>query len=143
MKKFVFTLQRLRDVKEMQEKQKRVELEELLRNLEIYQRQRDANQKLFDRQYQAFESKCVAGLGMIEAKQYNEFLQYLEKEMRTQDTVIASCQSSIDLCRAQLLKLINESNVLDRMKEEQYRKYLKEVQKNDDRMIEDFMQARF
>ncbi len=142
MKKFIFTLQRLYDVKQSEEKQKRLELEELEKNLRNYEKQRDANQALFKKQYNSYEKKCREGMEAREVKQYGEFFQYLEKEIRMQETVIASCRQSIESCRTALLKLINEENVLDRMKDEQYQDYMKDVQKDQDKLIEDFMQAR-
>ena len=143
MKRFQFTLQKLYDVKQSEEKKKRVQLKELNRNLLNYQKQLMANQSLFGRQRSAYEKKCRLGMEMREVKQYGDYLQYLEREMRRQGNVIASCEKSIEDCKSGLLKLINEQHVLDRMREEQYHDYLKEVQKSDDRMIEDFMQTRY
>ncbi len=142
MKKFKFTLYKLYEVKESDEKQKRAELKQLNRDLQAYQKQRQANQTLFDRQYSDYERKCRQGTTMREVKQCGEFLQYLEKEIRVQNTVIAACENSIAQCRSELLKIINEKNVLDRMRAEQYQAYLKEIQKDEDKQIEDFMQAR-
>lgn len=142
MKKFVFSLQKLYDVKESEEKQKRLELEQLDKDLRTYQRQRDANQALFKKQYNSYEKKCREGMAMREVKQHGEFFQYLEKEIRAQETVIASCRQSMERCRSELLKLINEQNVLERMRGEQYEDYMKDIAKDQDKLIEDFMQAR-
>lgn len=143
MKRFEFTLQKLYDVKYSAEKRKRAQLKDLNRNLETYSKQLAACQVVFKKQHGEYRKKCTNGLGMLEVKQYGDYLQYLEKEMRRQKNIIASCQKSIGECRGQLLTLINEQHVLERMREEQYHAYQKEVQKSDDRMIEDFMQARY
>lgn len=142
MKKFVFTLQKLYDVKQSEEKQKRVELKELGRTLQAYKKQRKANQNVFNKQYAIYDKKCKTGLTMNEVKQYGDYFQYLEREMREQDAAIAKLETDIEICKKSLLRLINEENVLDRMREEQLQEYRKEVQKNDDKMIEDFIQAR-
>lgn len=143
MKKFIFTLQKLYDVKQSEEKRKRTQLKELSRNLELYTKQLETCREMFNKQHKEYQGKCQAGMSMREVRQYGDYLQYLEKEMRRQKNIIASCQRSIDECRRELLKLINEQHVLERMREEQYQAYQKEVQKSDERMIEDFMQARY
>ena len=142
MKKFVFTLQKLYDVKQSEEKQKRVELKELGRTLLTYKKQRKANQNIFNKQHGIYDKKCRTGLTMNEVKQYGDYFQYLEREMREQDAAIAKFEADIEICKKGLLRLINEENVLDRMREEQLQEYRKEVQKNDDKMIEDFIQGR-
>ncbi len=142
MKKFIFTLEKLRGVKEIELKQKRLELEKIEHSLKLYTNQKLANKKLFDRQYKNFEQRSADGLKMLEAKQYNEYLQYLDVLMREQEVVIQSCAKRIYICREEIVKLMNEIKVLDRMEEEQFSEYLKEVEKNNDNMIEDFMQSR-
>ena len=79
---------------------------------------------------------------MNEVKQYGDYFQYLEREMREQDAAILRLEADMEACKKELIRLINEKNVLDRIRGEQIQEYRKEVQKNDDKMIEDFMQAR-
>lgn len=142
MKKFVFTLQRLYDVKEMEEQQKQAQLRDLERNLHNYKMQKEANRKLYDREHAVYDKKCQTGMSMFEVQRYGDYFQYLEKEMRQQERVIQSVQANIQACRDGLLKIINEKNVLDRMREDQLEEYKKEVAKDEDKTIEDFMQSR-
>lgn len=142
MKKFAFTLQRLYDVKESEEKQRQAQLRDLERNLDNYKKQKEANRRLYEREHAVYDKKCKTGMSMFEVQRYGDYFQYLEKEMKQQEIVIQSCQKNIDTVRANLLKLINEKNVLDRMRDEQYQEYLREVEKDNDKMIEDFLQAR-
>lgn len=142
MKKFAFTLQRLYDVKESEEKQRQAQLRDLERNLDNYKKQKEANRRLYEREHAVYDKKCKTGMSMFEVQRYGDYFQYLEKEMKQQEIVIQSCQKNIDTVRANLLKLINEKNVLDRMRDEEYQEYLREVEKDNDKMIEDFLQAR-
>lgn len=141
MKKFVFTLQKLYDVKVSEEKQQRTQLRELERNLENYQRQKQANRNLYDREHAAYQKKCQTGMSMFEVQRYGDFFQYLEKEMRQQENIIQACQASIEQCRAGIVKLINEQHILDRMRDEQKAEYMKEVAKDEDKALEDFLQS--
>lgn len=142
MKKFQFSLQKLYEVKGMEEQAQRGKLRDLERNLEHYQRQKAANKALYDREHAVYEKKCKTGMSMFEVQRYGDYFQYLEKEMRQQEQTIQSVQRSIDDCRQGLVKLINEQQVLDRMREDQLAEYKKEMAKEDDKTLEDFMQSR-
>ena len=142
MKKFQFSLQRLYDVKEMEEQQKQAQLRDLERNLENYKRQKEANRKLYDREHAVYDKKCRTGMSMFEVQRYGDYFQYRAKEMRQPERVIQSMQATIETCRAGLLQIINEKNVLDRKREDQYEEYKKEVAKDENKTIEDFMQSR-
>ena len=142
MKKFQFTLQKLYDVKVSEEKQMRTQLRELEQNLDNYIRQKQANRNLYDREHAIYQEKSKTGKSMFEVQRYGDFFQYLEKEMRQQENVIQACRHSIEQCRAALVKLINEQQVLDRMREDQYAEYKKEAAKEEDKVLEDFLQAR-
>lgn len=142
MKKFQFTLQRLYDVKEMEEQQKQAQLRDLERSLHNYEQQKEANRRLYDREHAVYDKKCRTGMSMFEVQRYGDYFQYLEKEMRQQERVIQSVKVNIQTCRDGLLKIINEKNVLDRMREDQLEDYKKEVAKDEDKQIEDFMQSR-
>ncbi len=142
MKKFTFTLRKLYDVKQSEEKQKRIELKELNRTMQQYKKQRKESEDLFNGQQDIYRKKCKDGMSMLEVKFFGDYFQFLMKEMKKQDLLIEGCQKSIDDCTACLTKLLNEEKVLDRMYDEQYQEYLAELQKDNDKLIEDFMQAR-
>lgn len=142
MKKFTFSLQRLYDVKESEKKQKEAQLRDLERSLDNYRRQKEANRKLYDREHAVYDKKCRTGMSMFEVQRYGDYFQYLEKEMRQQERIIQSVQANIETCKQGIIKLINEEGVLDRMREEQYAEYRKEVAKDEDKTIEDFIQSR-
>lgn len=142
MKKFTFTLQRLYDVKESEKKQQEAQLRDLERSLDNYRRQKEANRRLYDREHAVYDKKCRTGMSMFEVQRYGDYFQYLEKEMRQQERIIQSMLSNIEACKQSIIKITNEEGVLDRMRAEQYEEYKKEVAKDEDKTIEDFIQSR-
>lgn len=142
MKKFVFTLQRLYEVKEREEEEKRLELGELDKEMEGYLTRLNQLMDSFEEQKKKYNEKCTQGINKIDLKNYGDFFDYLNREMLDQHQKIEECQKKIDVCRQELLKLINEQKVLDKMREEQLIEYNAELQKGFDKEIEDFMQGR-
>lgn len=142
MKKFVFTLQKLADVKATEEEQKRIELDELDRNLKEQQNKLNLLYESFDKQKREYEKQCESGIGKDDLKNFGDYFNYLNEEIKRQQDVVKECDQSVETCRSELLKLINEQKVLDQMREDQLKAYNEEVQKSFDKEIEDFMQSR-
>lgn len=142
MKKFVFTLQKLADVKATEEEQKRIELEELDRKLKEDQNKLNLLNGSFDKQKRDFEQRCESGIGKDHLKNYGDYFNYLNNEIKRQQAAVEESEKATETCRTELLKLINEQKVLDQMREDQLKAYNEEVQKSFDKEIEDFMQSR-
>lgn len=142
MKKFQFTLQKLADVKASEEEKKRIELEELDRKQKEEQNKLNVLVQSFDKQKGDFEKRCETGIGKDDLKNFGDYFNYLNEEIKQQQKVVEECIKATETCRTQLLKLINEQKVLDQMREDQLRAYNEEVQKAFDKEIEDFMQSR-
>jgi len=142
MKRFVFTLQKLYDVKVSEEEQKRTELKELDDELKELQINLNVFTDSFDKQKREFEKKCEEGMNKDDLKNFGDYFHYLNGQIKQQEELIADCEERIEECRRQLLKLMNEQKVLDQMREDQLKAYNVDIQKSYDKEIEDFMQSR-
>lgn len=142
MKKFVFSLQRLYDVKKLSEDQLLIEQEQINKKLNELQGQKDQMILRFKEEKESYEEDCRRGIHASGMQSYGEYFDFLMKAVKKQDVLIAACLQEKEKCTQQLLKLMNEIKVLDKIKEEQFSEYNKELQKNDDKMIEDFLCGR-
>ena len=142
MKKFVFSLQKLYDVKESEEEQKRLELKELDKKLDELIHKLNQTVDIFNQQKKKHAIKCKQGIGAFELKSFGDYFQYLIGEIAQLNDFIVQCEEEIDICRQALLKLMNEKKVLDRMRDEQLEAYNVEIAKFNEKEIEDFMQGR-
>ncbi len=142
MKKFVFTLQKLYEVKEKEEDAKRLELASLDKKLSQLM---DALQDTIDNfngQKAQYAVKSRKGMSAFDLKSYGDYFQFLMKEMKNIKELITRCEQEINVCRGELLKLINERKVLDRMRDDQKMEYNAEMAKFNEKEVEDFMQGR-
>lgn len=142
MKKFVFTLQKLYDVKEIEEDQKRSELKELGKKLDSIMERLSQLHETYESQKEKYARDCKKGVSAFELQRYGDYFKFLNEEIVLHKHMKAECEAAIDVCRQEILRLINEKKVLDRMREEQYEAYMAELAKHTEREIEDFMQGR-
>lgn len=142
MKKFVFSLQKLQDFKENEEQQKRRELEELNKTLDGYKAVLYSLIQNFNKQKAQYDKKCREGIGCVDLKSFGDYFVFLNEEIKQQNILIANCEAKIEVCKGELVKLMNEQKVLDRMRGEQLAEYNVELQKDSEKSIEDFMQAK-
>ena len=142
MKKFVFSLQKLYDVKQTEEEQKRKELKELGKKLDSIKDRLLSLKNTYDAQKAKHAEDCAKGISAAGLQRYGDYFKFLIEESSAQKKRKAECEAQMDVCRQELLKLINEQKVLARMKQEQYEAYMAELAKFNEKEIEDFIQGR-
>lgn len=142
MKKFVFTLQRLFDVKKISEDQLLIEQDQINRKLNELQEKKDQMICRFNEEKESFAADCRRGIHAPEMQSYGEYFDFLTQTLKKQDALIAECLLEKEKCTQLLLTLMNEIKVLEKIREEQFIEYNKELQKNDDKMLEDFLCGR-
>lgn len=142
MKKFVFSLHKLYGVKQSAERQKRLQLKELDKLLNEYKKDLNILEDTFAHQRRQYDKACKRGIGVFDLKNYGDYFLFLTEEMSRQKNLIVGCEAEVERCKQELIKLMNEQKVLNRMREEQLLEYNQELQKDSEKAIEDFMQAR-
>ncbi len=139
MRKFVFTLHALLHVKELLEKQERHRMLELTRALSDLQDERARMEHCRDSAARALSQKMGGGVTVTEAQQFAGYLRRMTDELRSQDGRIAQAQQQLEECRARLVEVLKDINMLQKVKEKQYQQYLAEAQLEDDKLIGDFV----
>ncbi len=142
MKKFHFTLQRLYEVKKISENQLMREQEQINKRLLDLQNEKNALVYKFSHERDLFGEDCKSGIRAQDMQSYGEYFDFLMDSLKKLEEKIQKCQAEKERCTQMLLKIINELKVLDKIKDEQFVEYNKELQKNDDKMLEDFLCGR-
>ncbi|MEI6102276.1 MAG: flagellar FliJ family protein, partial [Eubacteriales bacterium] len=89
-----------------------------------------------------YDLDCKKGIHAAEMQTYGEYFDYLMESLKKLNQKIKGCQAEKDKLTQQLVKIMNELKVLEKIKQEQFSEYNKELQKNDDKMLEDFLCGR-
>ena len=141
MKKFRFTLQTLYDIKSTEETDARNRLAALLKERDAVEGQINENDRVYASHNEAYRRDCKNGISGRRLREYGGYFEYLAAARKRLCALLKLCESQVHQCQQELLKLINEKKVLDRMREEQLAEYYKDVQKDEEKLIEDFMSA--
>ena len=141
MKKFQFTLQTLYNIRSTEETTARNKLAELLKERDGIQAQIEENESIYAAHDAAYRRDCKKGISGRKLKEYAAYFEFLAEEKKRLSMLLKLCEERVRTCQQELLRLINEKKVLDRMREEQLEEYQKEVQKDEERLIEEFMMS--
>lgn len=86
-----------------------------------------------------FNDKKMAGISIIEAMEYSGFLYKLEVETQQEKRRLKDLQKIEEEKRAEVVEVKIETSTLEKLKEKKLEIYNKEVQKSEERYIEEFV----
>jgi len=139
MKKFSFTLQAVLKIKRIFKKQKQAELAEAgaeLDRLILQKHSLEDKLEISGREYQmALEVK----INVSQMAWYNDYSEYLKDSISQMKLKITAAQKRNEKVRAELMALTRETDTLERLEKEQYRAYLAEVARDEEKRIDEVM----
>lgn len=134
MAKFTFKLQPLLNVKLQMEDNLKNELGKAVRRLENekdilkgieYEREDYINQ---------INSKSSGGILVEKLKEYSRYVSHLREKIALQKENVNLAQLNVDNYREQLIKVVQEREMLEKLKESKYQEFLKEQLKEEQRI---------
>ena len=145
MKKFQFRLQVVLDIKEKLLEEKLVELSKIQRGLqEAIQKQKtlenyqlEINQALL----KVFQSGN--DLDLIEVQRYKDFINKLIVDISNQKVVVQNITKVLEIKRREVNEVLKEKKVLEKLKENQKKKYYREFEDYERRELDDIASARY
>lgn len=143
MAKFVFSLESLLKVKTIKKRKLEKDIAEAKQRLEEAQNLLDE----IKAQKKAIQSKIKKnssnGIKVFDLKEYRSYFQLLSEREEQQ---IAKCQQLEKKWKTIMVELVdiyNQIDVLERLKQEQYREYIYELEKVEERALEDLVNFKF
>ena len=145
MKKFQFRLQEVLDIKEKLLEQKLLELSKVQRSLqEAVQKQRtlegyqnEINEALMN----VFQSGN--DLDLVEVQRYKDFINKLIVDISNQKVVIQNISKVLELKRKEVNEVLKEKKVLEKLKENQKKKYYQSYEQYQTRELDDIASSRY
>lgn len=145
MKKFQFRLQVVLDIKEKLLEQKLLELSKVQRGLqEAVQKQRTLEgyqQEINEALMNVFQSGN--DLDLVEVQRYKDFINKLIVDISNQKVVIQNISKVLELKRKEVNEIIKEKKVLEKLKENQKKKYYQSYEHYQNRELDDISSARY
>lgn len=145
MKKFQFRLQVVLDIKEKLLEQKLIELSKVQKGLqEAIQKQKtlenyqvEINQALL----KVFQSGN--DLDLIEVQRYKDFINKLLVDISSQKVVVQNITKLLDIKRREVNEVLKEKKVLEKLKENQKKKYYQEFEQYQRNELDDISSSRY
>lgn len=139
MGKFVFRMQSLLNVKIQIENSLKNELGKAVQELE---RQKDILREIeLEREVYIgrVNSECVEGISVGKLREFNTYIVYLNDRSRLQKENIKKAQNNVDKYREQLIKAMQEKEMLEKLKEKKYEEYLREQLKEEQKLNDEIV----
>ncbi len=145
MKKFQFRLQVVLDIKEKLLEQKLLELSKVQRGLqEAVQKQKTLENYQLEINHallKVFQSGN--DLDLDEVQRYKDFINKLLVDISAQKVVVQNITKLLEVKRKEVNDVLKEKKVLEKLKENQKKKYYQEFEQYDRRELDDIASSRY
>ncbi len=139
MKKFTFSLQSVLHVKNIQEKQIKAELAEIQNQLnKLFEKQTELKQQLDDSSGQ-YGDEMLKGMSVPRMAWYINFADYIQAQLKKLDSSIREVEQKLQNKKTELIAIVKEIKTIEKLREEQYRAYLEEVSKEEEKVLGDLI----
>lgn len=145
LKKFTFRLQVVLDIKEKLLEEKLLELAKVQRGLqEAVQKQKELEGyqlEINNALLRVFQSGN--DLDLNEVQRYKDFINKLIVDISNQKVIIQNVQKLLELKRKEVNEILKEKKVLEKLKENQKKKYYQEIEHNTRKELDDITSSRY
>ncbi len=139
MKKFSFQLESVMNFKNQHLENKKAEHGNILALVNAQNEKIQSLLVRFKGVNLEFNNKKMAGISVIEAMEYSGFLYKLEVEIQQAKRYLKELQAKEEKKRGEVVEAKIESSTLEKLKEKKLAQYQKDVQKSEERYIEEFV----
>lgn len=139
MKKFSFSLQPVLKIKTLLKKQKKAELSEAASALRGLIAQKSAVEESREKNGREFETSLLGGTNALRMAWFHDYSEYLKDSIAQMDALISAAQSRMDRVQTELTAVSRETDTLERLEQEQYRAYLAEAAKEEEKTLDEIM----
>lgn len=134
MAKFTFKLQPLLNVKLQMEDNLKNELGKAIRRLENEKDILKGIESEREDYINQINSKSSGGILVEKLKEYSRYVSHLREKIALQKENVNLAQLNVDNYREQLIKVVQEREMLEKLKESKYQEFLKEQLKEEQRI---------
>lgn len=139
MKRFRFTLEALERVKNSEKTQQETLLVNTQRRLDALCDRMEELREAFRTHSLRFARRLDRGVSGEEIREYNNYSTYLRESMEQLGQKIRETTKERDACRDALVRIMQELRTLDKLRNQQFKKYLEEVRREEEKSIGDFV----
>lgn len=139
MKKFVFSLNALYEVKKSQKDKIQAEYAAAEAAYRAALQKKENMEKTLADKKELFEIKAAEGMTVSDFKGYAEYFEEMQEHIKAAAIESEKAQREVSHKRNELVAVFKEIKVLEKLYEKQYGAYLKELEKSETKAVEDII----
>lgn len=139
MKQFTFTLQQWYAMQVGMEKQLKMEIGAVDAQIARFRDDLQALNNCFDKSKNEYCSAVSVGIKSLRANDYSQYFEHTKLKMNGVQAEINRLEREKEQLLQKLLRVRREIKLLDKLREKQYRAYLSEAKKQQDKFIDDMI----
>ena len=143
MKKFIFDLQGVLEIKEKLEGQAKVDFGVARAQLTAEEEKRDA---LIDERSGYEKRLCESMSGQLDFIKINRLKNAIENtsdRIRTQESAVRKAERQVESARIKLNKVVQERKTIEKLREKKFEEYLKETDAEESKMVDELVSYRY
>ncbi len=139
MKKFVFTLNALYEVKKTQRDKIQAEYAAAEAAYRAAVEKKDTLEKTLDEKKEEHEIKARNGMTVGDLLGYDNYFEELQGRIKAASNEVDRALRAVNQKRNELVTIFKEIKVLEKLYEKQYGEYLKELEKSETKAVDDIL----
>jgi flagellar protein FliJ len=143
MANFVFKMQSLLNIKTQMEESLKNELGKAVQKLELEKNKLKKIEIDKDECINNLKSKSSKGIIVSKIQEYNSYISLLKERMKIQKENINYAQNIVDKYREQLIKMMQEKEMLEKLKDKKYQEYLLEQAKAEQKINDEVISYKY
>ncbi len=139
MPKFTFKLQALLNVKLQMEDNLKNEMGKAVMKLES---EKDILKQInaeIEHYIEEFNLQSGRGTTVVRLREFNDYISLLRERYEVQKENVNIAQDNVDKIREELIKAVQEREILEKLKERKYKEYLDEINKQEQKLIDEIV----
>ena len=141
MKKFQFSLDSVLGYRQQVLDGLQNEYAQAMEKVRLQEARKAAAEERYRRLNQRFREEAAVGISVADALSYEGGLRQLEQEIARETRVLQEYRKAAEEKRQQMLQAHIDTTVLERLKEKKLQEYQKDIQKSDERFIDELVSA--
>lgn len=139
MARFTFRLQPVLNIKRQMEDSLKHELGKALQSLENEKKKLNELKEEKKKCMSEVSSGVTGGMTVNKLRTYNTYISFIKQKITKQTEMVKSAQKIADKHREELVQMVKERKMLEKLKEKQYEQFLKEADKNEQKIVDEII----
>jgi flagellar FliJ protein len=141
MKKFRFNLDSVLDYRQQTLDERKNEYGRALEKVRQQQARKEAAEARYRDMNQRFREEAAVGISCADAVSYEMGLRLLEQQIARETQLLQECRAAAEEKREEMMQAHVDTTVLERLREKKLKDYQSQLQKAEERFIDELVSA--